>query len=284
MRTTVRACSSSMKRPASCLTNTTQKVLVIDDDSDTSSSSSSRDDRRRSIGEEDDIIDRIYNRDWLTSDDILLGISVITTTIFGVGNWVTVIDPGNLACYIDSKEKTLFPESLLTSNRRRDTIANQFRLVPPQGEKLIIIPIHDDNHWSLIFYMNLSRRFYCMDSMGEYHQRRIAKIMTNFLADSFMEKVGTKITFVESIPQAKGYECGQYIFMFIYAYIKTVLLVQRDSTLTTKKGAVERLVQLEEIDDFDDRLNKFVYERCCEEFRKNFMLKFIQYIHSYLGR
>lgn len=255
-------------------------TVIIDDDDEEEGSSIMVEHSTVDSEEDNDIVDRIHAHEWLNSDDILLGIAVLTTFIFDASNWVTVIDPGMLATYADSKRKIAYPDSAIAMERRRDTLTRKFEVMAPR-EKLIVIPIYENDHWSVLFYMNLRRRFYFTDSMGEYHQNRISRIITDFLDDQFMEEKGTTITFVKSRPQKHAYECGQYLFMFIYAFVKNILIAQRDHPPPSSHDFPIIKPLVSDIDLFDQTLTAFIYNNCCEETRPTFIGGFIQKIHAF---
>lgn len=195
---------------------------------------------------EDDVIDRIWSKQKLNASHI-----VQVTELLIRKRHVSLVDPGFLSLYMTSDS----PSKHVT------TMKHFFR-----GDKqkpVVVLPINDSDHWSLLIYFARYTTFYYFDSLDEYHNDYIEKILSKFVSDSIIVDIATtKLTTITSECQSFNYECGQYVFMFIYAF-----LIQLDKD-----------VQPYDREAYVYSLQSYVTESCRETHRQTFIRRIIDWI------
>ena len=200
---------------------------------------------------DDDIIDRIRTKQKLNASHIM---DVLDLFIRAYSTSISLLDPGFVTLYMGEGEGV---------TKQRDTMMRYF-----SGDKqrvVTIIPVHHMDHWSLVIHVTLYNTFYYFDSMGEYHNEYIMCMMSKFVSDGIINNLATtRITTIVSECQSHSYECGQYLFMFVYAFLVQYNVV---------KGIL----------DFDERLQVYVSESCREYHRQSFIRLVIAWIHDSRG-
>lgn len=201
--------------------------------------------------DENDVIDRIRAKQKLTASHIVY---VVELLIKAYGATVSLIDPGFIAFYMNADATNTKP------------CADMMRFFKGDRQRPVtIMPIHDNNHWSLIIYVARYNTFYYFDSLEEYHNGYITRIMRKMVKDMIITDLWTtQITTIGSDTQAHSYECGQYLFMFIYSFF--VQYNQQPSAVP-----------------FTERLQSYVGESCRENHRQSFIRLVIAWIHESRG-
>jgi hypothetical protein len=167
------------------------------------------------------------------------------------------------------------------SFRRRQCMAAFF--VGPSARAITVVPIHTEDHWSLLLYFNEHRTFYGFDSLGAYHRDYMKDFMRTLCDDGILTDTDhTSIVWVPSRRQSMLYECGQYVFMFLYSFLKQVLLVLESRPPLPLGSQRRRHKSCLVLDTkrFDHDLRQYVAERCCEQYRMRFIASLIVWIHE----
>lgn len=196
---------------------------------------------------EDDVIDRIWSKQKLNASHIVQVIELLIRD-----RHISLIDPGFLSLYMKTND---------SQSKHVTTMRHFFR-----GDKqkpVVIMPIHHSEHWSLLIYFARYTTFYYFDSLDEYHNDYVENILSKFVTDSVIKDVATtKLTTIKSETQSFNYECGQYVFMFLYAF-----LFQLDKD--TQPYDREAYVSL---------LQEYVIQSCRETHRQIFIRRIIDWI------
>ena len=203
--------------------------------------------------EEDDVIDRLRSKQKLTASHI---VHVIELFIQSRSDTVALVDPGFLALYMKRP----------TPHKHINTMIRVF-----SGERhrpIVLIPLHSDGHWSLLVYFARYTTFFYLDSLEEYHNAYVTRVLAKLVEDNvIIDVAATKMTTIKSEIQAFSYECGQYVFMFLHAF----LLSHEADTLPYDR------------DGFVNILQGCVRERCREQHRQAFIQRIVHWIHEERG-
>lgn len=131
---------------------------------------------------------------------------------------IVVIDPLNVALFIDSvslsKRKPITDPTLIQCR-------SQFRDACKR-DALLLLPLHCDNHWSLMAYRPSFRQWYCCDSMGNYHRQRVLGCLDALDRLKLLSaEESTRVYFYDNLPrQPLSYECARYVLFYAFVMIK----------------------------------------------------------------
>jgi hypothetical protein len=130
---------------------------------------------------------------------------------------VCVIDPVVLALLIDSPE--LARKKTTDATLRQCTREFAAAL---KNDALLLLPLHADNHWSLLAYRPQWRQWYCLDSMGAYHRQRALACLEAL--DRLKLVLGgddARIHFYDDMPrQPGGHECARYVLFYAFVLLR----------------------------------------------------------------
>ncbi len=196
--------------------------------------------------EEDDVIDRIRAKQKLNASHIVYVIELLIEAYNSA--IISFVDPAFLTLYMTSKDPK--------------PCADMMRYFKGDREKPItIIPVHDDDHWSLLIYVTRYNTFYYFDSLEEHHGDYVSQIIRKMAHDDIITEVRqTHLITMKSECQVHLYECGQYLFMFIYAFF-----IEYNNSCATP---------------FDQRLQGYVLQSCRELHRQSFLRLLMAWIHE----
>lgn len=200
-----------------------------------------------------DVVDSIRTRQRLNATQItdVLHLFVSHNT-FGLA----LVDPALVTLYM--REEVAGKQSAI--------MARYFR--GDKQQPVTLIPVHHDDHWSLLIYVARYTTFYYLDSLSEYHREYVVKLMRKMMTDGVIANIdSTRVTTITSECQENSYECGQYLFMFVYAF-----LVQ-----------YKQAQQQQDVQSFADQLQVYVAESCRESHRQKFIRLIIAWIHDSRG-
>lgn len=208
------------------------------------------------IGEtEMDVIDTIRAKQKLNASQVTY---VLELLVGACGVNVALIDPGFIPIYMRSNE-----------TKPRTTMARYF--TGDRQRPITVIPIHDNDHWSLLLYVSRFCTFYYFDSLDEYHEAYVTRVITKMVTDGIIvDTTQTQLVSIESEGQRSTYECGQYLFMFLYAFFTQYKAYGVSHT------EMDRSL-------FTGGLQSYVRESCCELHRQKFIRLVIAWIHESRG-
>lgn len=199
-----------------------------------------------------DVIDSIRARQKLNASQVTY---VIEMLISASGIDISLLDPGFIPIYMRSNEM-----------KPRNTMARYF--IGDRQRSITVIPIHNNDHWSLLVYVSRLNVFYHFDSLDEYHDEYIVSIIKKMVADQIITATtDTQLVSIENEGQVSNYECGQYLFMFLYAFF---------TRYSTAHANTNR-------ESLTCDLQAYVRESCREAHRQKFMLLVIHWIHESRG-
>lgn len=214
--------------------------------------------RAMEIDTNNDVVDSIRTRQRLNATQItdVLHLFVSHSTI-----GLALIDPALIALYMQEDQQ-----------QQQGGVGKQTAILTRYfgGDKqqpVTLIPIHDSDHWSLLIYVARYTTFYYFDSLEEYHREHVIALMRKMMNDGVIANIGsTRVTTLMSESQVNSYECGQYLFMFVYAFL-----------------AQYKLAQQLDAQSFGDQLQLYVAESCRESHRQKFIRLIIDWIHDSRG-
>jgi hypothetical protein len=90
-------------------------------------------------------------------------------------------------------------------------VADRFRNAPPP---LILLPLVDGAHWSLLAYRTHSQQWYHFDSAKQYH-RELARSTLAALRAAGCTPLNATVHRLRNVPQQEGgWECGLYVLQY----------------------------------------------------------------------
>lgn len=204
------------------------------------------------MADETDVVDQLRAKQKLSASNIVFVVELFTRT----RETLALIDPGFLALYLAS-----------TAASKHITTMTRF-FSGDRQRPVILLPLHNDGHWSLLIYVARYTTFFYFDSLDEYHDSFAVRVLTKFVEDGVLTNASEiKMMTIRSDTQAHSYECGQYVFMFLHAFLVSQ---------SAEKPPFDR-------DGFVNILQTCVRERCREQHRQVFIQRVIQWIHEERG-
>jgi hypothetical protein len=99
----------------------------------------------------------------------------------------------------------------MTTNRHSKPLVKYFNDIESDG--IILFPIHDSDHWSLLSYCVATRTWFYTDSYRNYHKSIVARLVVKI--SEVIPNVGTMVMDVNTYHDQVGkWECGQYMVIF----------------------------------------------------------------------
>lgn len=244
--------------------------------------------------EEEDIVDVLRTTQSLNDKHVLYLINIFIVSMFGNEECIALIDSVFTTLYMKRSRPNSpkrVKESAASIERRRLSMATYFdrsdfnerdnRVVNNirRHKSITIMPIHDSNHWSLLVYFNDHRQFYHFDSLSHYHQDYVIDVIHKLVDDKIITQIHENtITIMDCPAQLSDYECGQYVSMYLYAFLKTI---QTENHTTRMRGRPH--IYITDIEGFNQRLQEYVKSRCRECYRSTFIQILIGCIHEKRG-
>lgn len=240
--------------------------------------------------EEKDIVDVLRAKQNLNDNHVLYILNLFIDSMFGNEACIAIIDSVFTALYM--KKKRTAKETDVVIERRRRSMAVYFdrsdysvdnRVINniKRHKSVTVIPIHTNNHWSLLVYFNDHRQFYHFDSFDHCHHDYVIDVIDKLVTDKIIVDVhNTKITVLDSTPQVDSYECGQFVAMFLYAFLK---VIQNENNNRPVRRGTKLCICIDDIVHFNEVLQEYVSTRCKEANRMNFINILITQIHEKRG-
>lgn len=230
-----------------------------------------------------DIIDVLYARRKLNDCHILEVVHMLADEMFP-----EMPNPRQCIAHIDSCFTATYanppPANNNNSAVRRRTVGHMATYFAPESEAAVtVIPIHDADHWSLMIYFNEQGVFYCFDSLGDYHREYKLSLLRRLCNDNILVRLReTRVVWVHSRRQAELFECGQYVFMFLYSFLRQLIPppnLQPQRQLTQKQRQYHRKL-VDDIVAFEAALSRYVNKHCRPTNRLVFLRGLIAWIHE----
>jgi hypothetical protein len=146
---------------------------------------------------------------------------------------VTIVDPVLQAMLKDDSNSDVIPmpsfeDIVAADSAYARTTKTLRRLLVKRATEDVIIPLHAQTHWSLLYYNAPAKRWYHYDSCGKYH----TPYALSFLQYLYREDIIDEAERQEAIrgvlrdpalgyaihnppQQQQGWECGFYVLMYI---------------------------------------------------------------------
>lgn len=250
-----------------------------------SSSNSSEDDGSSNGMDEEgggDIIDVLYARRNLDDCHILMVVQMLADEMFP-----EMPNPRHCIAHVDSCFTALYMDSPVNNDarRRRNTGHMATYFAADSEASVTVMPIHDSDHWSLLIYFNEQGVFYCFDSLGDYHRDYKLRLLRRLCNDHILVRLReTRVVWVHSRRQAELFECGQYVFMFLYSFLRQLIPPPSDEQPVKQRQQQQqrqirrRLVY--DIAQFEKALGHVVHKHCRPDNRLVFLRGLIAWIHE----
>jgi len=98
----------------------------------------------------------------------------------------------------------------------RDALRAQFKEAT-QDRALVLLPLHHDDHWSLLVYAPAWHHWFVADSLQTYHEQRVLDVMARLDALRVVAKRDAQVTFFDRLPeQLSDYECARYVVYYAF--------------------------------------------------------------------
>ena len=97
----------------------------------------------------------------------------------------------------------------------------QWRRIP--SNRLLLVPIIDDGHWTLLVLNHYQKKFKCYDSLWSYTAEKLPDFFKNvisFFHDSLPHTRSYKTEVVQFWKQDNGYDCGIYVMYIAKALVE----------------------------------------------------------------
>ena len=284
----------------------------------TSSSSSSDEGIEEVVGDvsnSNDIVDIMRTKRWFGTSHVMYLIEFIQNELLRDVSGVMSIDSNFLSLYlstpgIKSLIKNKKPDQeRSTIERRRNSIYSYFsrddydrqgntikNAKPPRS--IVVMPLHDQYHWSLLIYFTDLREFYHFDSLiscdhtgahylaenhhcSHYHENYVANVLARLVADEIIEENnGITLTSITTPAQLHDYECGQYVALYWWVFCRRLQEENVPKTRAYYVNAQLRSIPVIVHDGigFRDRLQEAVFTLCGDAKRKIFVKNLIDTI------
>lgn len=253
-----------------------------------------------------ELSDRLRSEVKLNAENIVYIIEVFVNSMFEGCNCISIVDPGFLPLYMKSynsnckkKRKLNHEESEQTIEKRKITMASYFNDTDYDTngkvscnfynhKSITVIPIHDEEHWSLLVYFNDFKTFYHFDSLDPYHSDYVTNVLHKIVTDEIIKDTdNTNVIPVALDRQKYAFECGHYVFMCLYGFLKVVLAMNSNksrhkwlSRRNTLSLVLMPFIVINDIDGFNANLEYYIKEKCCENNRMGFINILIEWIHN----
>ena len=233
-----------------------------------------------------DIIDVLYVKRNLNDCHILMVVQMLADELFP-----EMPNPRQCIAHIDSLFTSAYMDPPVNNDAlRRRHVQQMATYFAPESEAAVtVIPIHDENHWSLMIYFNEQGVFYCFDSLDDYHKQRKLALLRRLCNDQILVRLQeTRVVWVHSRRQSELFECGQYVFMFLYSFLRLLtppphlqqLLQQQQRQNSGQSGPGYMRTLVNDINAFEAALAKYVRTHCRPDKRLVFLRGLIAWIHE----
>lgn len=263
-------------------------IQIVCSSSSSSSSSSDSDSSEEEISGDNggDIVDVLYARRKLDDRHILLVVQMLADEMFP-----EMPNPRLCIAHIDSCFTELYMNPPVNNDVRRRRIINHmatyFAATNSEAAAAVtVIPIHDADHWSLLIYFNEQGVFYCFDSLGNYHREYKLSLLRRLCNDNILVRLReTRVMWVYSRRQDELFECGQYVFMFLYSFLRQLIpppsppLSYGGHPLQQQQQQYRRRL-VDNIGQFEHALSRYVSKHCRPTNRLAFLRGLIAWIHE----
>jgi hypothetical protein len=143
--------------------------------------------------------------------DILLDLLQIHQVHNKEGDSVRWVDPGFF---------TLVATGSLKHRHYERNFKELYALLHEKGPETLLIPIHGEQHWSLLVYRRLHKHWYVCDSAGGYHRKQIELVLLNLCKRGFITDNNSHVvTFYDDLAQQKSnFECGFFTLLYCLVF------------------------------------------------------------------
>ena len=168
-------------------------------------------------------------------------------------------------------------------------MASYFSLERRRQGGITVIPIHDDDHWSLLVYLNAYRAFYTFDSYDAYHHNYVIRFIDKLGTDDILVSLRDETIVAIPCPRQRYlYECGQYVFMFVYSFFTVWLDAVETRAVVPVEGTVRQQTRRVrknrncpvDLPPFNEQLQSMILEKCKEKCRGVFITALNELIHE----
>ena len=227
----------------------------------------------------------------LNAENIIYIMNLLIDNMFPE-KYIVLIDPGFIPLYIKRRINTVNNDSHYVIEKRKDIMRYYFdHHQMNEYHYITVIPIHNNDHWSILIYLNKHRIFYQFDSLSPYHNEYIGLFITSLVRDNIIDAHKTTLRRIKTIQQIADFECGQYIIMYLYSFLKVIMMISNkemkkynnNTTLFITKQELERLlytIKEDKLRDFYKLLSKYTIIHCIEEYRNSFLSSLIKWIYN----
>lgn len=178
-------------------------------------------------------------------DDVLL---YVARTLLAGGRPLFVMDTIVLAHALDQQD-----------GKSRHTVAQDFTEAVQQ-QRLVVVPVYDAAHWSLLCYRPDWRQWYSMDSIRDqhgrgYHWRRHLAVLALLCDMKCLAAAEARILVYNDLPQQPGsYECARYVLFYVLVLLSVFARTDQEAEAQRELEVELRLVCEENRPAFEQQL------------------------------
>jgi hypothetical protein len=157
----------------------------------------------------------------------------------------TIIDPVLISILVSKRGSLSQDDGNVEGTRRRFAEA-------VSCDRLVLLPLHHNNHWSLLAYRPAWTQWYHCDSVRGYHKARVVEVLACLDHFAIGQSQDARIFFYDDMEeQPRAYECGRYVPFYAFVLLGNHLAHSQDQAECERR--LERELPL-----------------VCEEFRPGF--------------
>jgi Ulp1 family protease len=106
---------------------------------------------------------------------------------------------------------------MMSDKEQSDTTTTYIKNLFTQNlPSILLVPIHNNDHWSLLYYRTSTGVWHHMDSLAPYHTSYVEEVMEELDALGYLLSPNNEVVHFRRMPrQPQGWECGIYLLLYM---------------------------------------------------------------------